>query len=162
MTSLLTTARGSEVVGGHAGERGVDDGVLGDVQEVRRDLDRGRGVLFGRVGLALRAMQLVLGLALVDAGADLVERALHRRLGLVPPRAAGFGGVTDGGLELADVGLERFVDLVAALLELRAIRLERGGCGVFEHLDASGELLQGLGQWFHGFSVSRCVLTRRT
>jgi hypothetical protein len=90
-------------------------------------------------------MQLVLGLALVDAGADLVERALHRRLGLVPPRAASFSGVTDSGLELADIFLERVVDLVAALLELRAIRLERGGGGFFEHLDASGEFPQGIG-----------------
>ena len=74
-----------EVVGGHAGEDRVDDGVLGDVQEVRRDLD-GRGRVFlGRVGGANRTVQLVFGLPLVDACADLVERALHRGLGLVPP-----------------------------------------------------------------------------
>ena len=87
-------------------------------EEVGRDLDGGGRVFLGRVGGAQRTMELVLGLPLLDAAADLVERSLHRRLGLVPPGAAGFRGLTDGGLELADLGLERFVDLVTALLEL--------------------------------------------
>ena len=49
----------------------------------------------------------------------------------------------DGVVEFADLGIERFVDLVTALLELRPIRLECGGRRVFEHLDPTGECFQG-------------------
>ena len=45
-------------------------------------------------------------------------------------------------------------DVLEALLG--AIRLERGGRGVLQHLDAGSELLQGFGQWFHGFL--RCLV----
>ena len=96
----------------------------------------------------------------VDAGTDLVERALHRGLGLVPPRAAGFGSLADGGVELADSVLKASSISLRRCLELRAIRLECGGRGVLEHLGPSGELLQGLGQWFHGFLRSHVCVDR--
>ena len=44
---------------------------------------------------------------LSTASAELVERALHRRLRLVPPGVAGFPGLIDRGLELADVRCRR-------------------------------------------------------
>ena len=87
-------------------------------------------------------MELVLRLALVDAGPDLIERPLHRGLGVVPRAAAGGRGLADRGVELVDFALDGVVDLVAALLQLRAIRLERRRCGLLEPLDSGGELFQ--------------------
>ena len=94
--------------------------------------------------------------------ADFVQRPLHRRLGLVPPGAAGFGRLTDGGIELAGLGLERFVDLVTALLELRSIRLERGGGRASSTLTRAASSSRDSDSGFMGFSVLTFVLTRRT
>ncbi len=67
-----------QIIGVRAGDSGVDDGVLGLVQGVEREVDSVGRVLLCRIGAVLDALVVVFRAVLVGVGAHGGEVAVHR------------------------------------------------------------------------------------